>query len=158
MKPEQIFKYVLLGTGIVAVYKLGTKIGIFQTMDEAQQAQQLQTTLTSNYWLPNFWKDYLNRYKKVMTLTPAAKQKLTDELWDAHGYFNDDENAIYGVFRQMNYQTSLSSLADYFLQTKKVDLLNWLQDFLNEDELKNISNIIAKYKVGYSTDGGKTYK
>ena len=158
MKPEEIFKYALYGTGIFAIYKVGTMVGIFKTGQEVQEEQQLQTTLSSNYWLPKFWKDYVNRYGKVMTLTPEAKKRLSDELWDAHGYFNDDENAIYGVFRQMNYQTSLSSLADYFLTYKQVDLLNWLKDFLSEAEMKNIASIIAKYKVGYSTDGGKTYK
>jgi hypothetical protein len=58
----------------------------------------------------------------------------------------------------MNYQTSLSSLADYFLSYKGKDLLTWLKDFLSEDEMKNVSSIISKYKIGYSTDGGKTYK
>jgi hypothetical protein len=158
MKPEEIFKYALYGTGIFAIYKIGTMVGIFKTGQEVQEEQQLQTTLSSNYWLPKFWKDYVNRYKKVMVLTPEAKKRLSDKLWDAKGWYNDDEDAVYAVFREMNYQTSLSSLADYFLSYKGKDLLTWLQGFLSEGEMKNISSIIAKYKVGYSTDGGKTYK
>jgi hypothetical protein len=158
MKPEVIFKYALYGTGIYALYKVGTMVGIFQTPQEIQEEQQLQTTLSSNYWLPKFYKDYLSRYSKVIILTPEAKKRLSDKLWDAKGWYNDDEDAVYAVFREMNYQTSLSSLADYFLSYKGKDLLTWLKDFLSEDELKNISSIISKYKVGYSTDGGKTYK
>lgn len=158
MKPEVIFKYALYGTGIYALYKVGTMVGIFQTPQEVQEEQQLQTTLSSNYWLPKFYKDYLNRYSKVIILTPEAKKRLADKLWDAKGWYNDDEDAVYAVFREMNYQTSLSSLADYFLSYKGKDLLTWLKDFLSEDEMKNLASIISKYKVGYSTDGGKTYK
>ena len=141
MKPEEIFKYALYGTGIFAIYKIGTMVGIFKTGQEVQEEQQLQTTLSSNYWLPKFWKDYVNRYKKVMVLTPEAKKRLSDKLWDAKGWYNDDEDAVYAVFREMNYQTSLSSLADYFLSYKGKDLLTWLQGFLSEGEMKNISKI-----------------
>ena len=160
VKPEVLFKYALYGTGIYAVYKVGTMLGIFQTVQEQQEEQQLQNTLSSNAWLPKFWRDYLAKYGagRVMALTDAAKKRLVQELWDARGWYNDDEDAIYAVFRQMNYQTSLSSLSEAFLKEKNRDLLTWLKDFLSEDELKNISSIIAKYKIGYSTDGGKTYK
>jgi hypothetical protein len=158
MKPEEIFKLALYGTGILAIYKIGTKVGIFQTSEEAAANLQYQSTLEANYWLPKFYKDYLNRYGKIITLTPAAKKTLSDQLWDAKGLFNDDEDKVYAVFRTMNYQTSLSSLADYFLNYKGKDLLSWLKDFLSEEEFKNLSSIISKYKIGYSTDGGKTYK
>lgn len=171
MKPEEVFKYALYGTGIFAVYKVAQKVGIFQTAQESQDEATLQTTLTSNYWLPKFWKDYVNKYKKVMILTPAAQENLGNLLVQAKGttdpfssifygqsFIGDDEQKVYGVFRSMNYQTSLSSLADYWLKTYNQDLLSYLKEFLNEEELTNISKIIAKYKVGYSTDGGKTYK
>lgn len=160
IQPDVVFKYALYGTGIFAIYKVGTMLGIFQTAQEQQEEQQLQTTLSSNYWLPKFYTDYLARYGngKVITLTEPAKKQLVQELWDARGWYNDNEGAIYAVFRKMNYQTSLSTLAAAFLKEKNRDLLSWLQDFLSEDELKTISSIIAKYKIGYSTDGGKTFK
>jgi hypothetical protein len=79
--------------------------------------------------------------------------KYAKQLYDAPGLFNDDENAVYDVFRNMHYQTSLSILSYVFSQTYSESLYDYLTGFLSESEMKKIFDIVKNYKIGYTVDG-----
>ena len=74
------------------------------------------------------------------------------------GYLTDDEAKIYGVFRQLKYQSQISFLAEKFANKYSIDLLEYLKrgknqfnpgSGLNSEELTvifNIVNRLPKYK------------
>ena len=67
---------------------------------------------------------------------------LVEQLWDATGYFNDDEEAIYGVFRSLKTKSQVAFLAKRFFELKGQDLYNYLSNYLNDSELLNVKGII----------------
>lgn len=83
------------------------------------------------------------------------KQKLINILWDATGIFNDDEEAIYGVFRSLDYKTMVSDLAEAFFKAKKKDLYGYLKNYLNTAELATVIGIINKKPAGFRLKSGR---
>ena len=92
-------------------------------------------------------------------LTPALRDKYpkpsySDDAWNIagqlqndHGYFNDDENDIYGIMRNGKSLLFLSHVAWQFKNRYNQDLLTFLTDFLNDEELNNIKTILTKLPV-----------
>ena len=89
-------------------------------------------------------------YNKFLASLPAGALLLTqngaaayvDDLWDATGFYNDDEEKIYGVFRAMKTQSQIAALAKRFNQLKGKDLYSYLRDYLNDAELLIVKGII----------------
>ncbi len=82
----------------------------------------------------------------------------SEKIYDALGYFTDDEAAILGVFRSLKTQSQVSYLSDSFYQRYNISLLDFLQrgknqynpaSGLNSEELNTIIQIVnnlPKYK------------
>ena len=155
IKPEDAFKWVLYGTGAYAIYKIGSAIGLFKSPED----RAFDKFSENKGWDPFFWQDTLDAMKKkggkasIKVLKYDLQPKYAKQLYDAPGLFNDDENAVYDVFRNMHYQTSLSILAYVFSQTYSESLYDYLTGFLSESEMKKIFDIVKNYKIGYTVDG-----
>ena len=154
MKQADVFKWALTGAGIFALYKVGTKLGIFQTSKDVQDQQQLnifqQGGTSSNfgsYWSPAYWNNVAKKYGTATIIGTNVANNLVDTLWDATGIFNDDEEAIYGVFRQLQYLSQISFLAQVFYAKHQQDLYGYLSNHLDNAELQNIANIVSKFKI-----------
>lgn len=64
----------------------------------------------------------------TLLLTSAAAKNYADTIYDAFGFFGDDEAAVIGVFRQLKTQSQVASLAKRFNELYKKDLLQFLRD------------------------------
>lgn len=152
VKPEEAFKWVLYGTGAYAIYRIGSYFGVFKSSED----KQFDNYSEFKGWDPFFWQDTLDAMKKkkgyIKVLNYDLQPKYAKQLWDAKGIFNDDENAVYDVFRNMHYQTSLSILAYVFSQTYSESLYDYLTSFMSDSEMRKIFDITKNYKVGYSLD------
>jgi hypothetical protein len=155
IKPEDAFKWVLYGTGAYAIYKIGMAIGLFKSSEE----KAFDKFSENKGWDPFFWQDMLDQMKKkggkasIKILNKDLQSKYAKQLYDAEGTFNDDENAVYDVFRNMHNLTSLSILCYVFSQTYSESLYDYLTGFLSDSEMRNIYDIVKNYKIGYSLDG-----
>ena len=78
----------------------------------------------------------------ALLLTQNGAAAYVDDLWNATSWYNDDEQAIYGVFRAMKTQSQISALAKRFNQLKAQDLYSYLKNYLNEEELLTVKKII----------------
>lgn len=127
-------------------------LNLMDTKDE-KDAERLRTStektgFKSDYWNPNYTGSKPGY--KVMLLTESSVRSLVEKLWNASGAFNDDEEAIYAVFRQLRYKTQVSYLALWFNRIKKKDLYTWLRDsVLNQDELNTVLTITNKLPEGF---------
>ena len=138
--PNILIKAGISLAGLFIVYKLLQKTGLLPTAESTQAAQSLQALESSNYWNYN---DFLQKAPGGHALlTQAGAAAYVQDLWDATGTFNDDEEAIYGVFRAMRTQSQISALAKRFNQLKGKDLYGYLKDYLNESELLTVKKII----------------
>lgn len=138
--PNTIIKAAVTLTGIYLVYKVLQKVGVVPSSESTAAAQNLQQLESASYW------DYNNFFKTAppghALLTMAGAAAFVDTLWDATSFYNDDEEAIYGVFRAMRTQSQVAALAKRFNQLKATDLYGYLSNYLNESELLKVKGII----------------
>jgi hypothetical protein len=128
------------------------KLGIQQTVEEAEATKAVQkienTPNINNPFSPVYWKKFVGQ--KVYLFNKDTTDRLVKRLYDAFGYFTDDESAVFSVFSQMKYKTQVSWISDHFNRTYKIDLFNFLkqgkgslpQAGLNELELQKIIKIV----------------
>jgi hypothetical protein len=76
-------------------------------------------------------------YKMCLTLRRAKGNYFT--------LYNDNEEAVYNVFRNLQTQFQLSQLSLFWSEYAKSDLLEYLKSFLNADELKPILDQVKNY-------------
>jgi hypothetical protein len=138
--PNILIKAGVSIAGLFIVYKLLQKTGLLPSAESTQAAQNLQQLESASVWDYNKFLSTLPAGAKLLTQSGAAA--YVEDLWDATGTFNDDEEAIYGVFRAMKTQSQISALAKRFNQLKSKDLYGYLKDYLNEEELLNVKKII----------------
>lgn len=128
---------LIAGKSITSLFSFGK-----DSAEDKANAAQLQQLNNSNVFSPNYYKG-----KSGAPLITVAKAfELGKIIYDAKGYFNDDEAAVYGVFQQLSYKTQVSFFAEKFFDKYKVSLLGYLQSFLNETEMANVAAIVNKLK------------
>jgi hypothetical protein len=140
LDPNVVIKGIATLAGLYLVYKVLQKVGVVPTAAANQAQQNLQQLESASYWDYNKFLSTLPAGAALLTMSGAAA--YVNDLWDATGYFNDDEEKIYGVFRAMRTQSQVAALAKRFNQLKEKDLYGYLNDYLNEAELLKVKAII----------------
>lgn len=143
-------KAVAWAAGIGAVYFLIIRpvlqsVGVIKTKEEKQQEKQEQeyATGSNSPFNPAYYKQ---AGSGALLVTKAVALQLAKELYDAHGFFNDDEEQVYGALRQLKAKTQLSWVADVFYQQYKQDLYTYLRSFLDDSEMKIVNGIATNLK------------
>jgi hypothetical protein len=148
VKNQKIDYNLLIAGGLlIGVFILFKKVGsagsgllnIFGKNTE-EENQQLSELKEANYW--NFQAFLNDAPAGALLLTMSYSLDLVNQLWDATGYFNDDEQAIYGVFRSLKTRSQVAFLAKRFFELKQQDLYSYLENYLNDSELLNVKGII----------------
>ena len=155
-KTDQQF---LMYAGSLAIVYFGvlrpllTKLGIQQTQQEQQESQTVsiytQASNAKNPFSPAFYK---SAPSGAYLLTVSYASDLAKRIYDALGYFSDDEAAVTSVFRLMQSQSQVSFLCDIFQKKYGTDLIDFLrkgkgimpQAGLNDTELNEILQIVKK--------------
>jgi len=146
-KNEKVIILGALGIGVLyfgllnpLLHFLGVKTGA-DTVTLDQQASN-----PGSFWQPSFWRNTTN----PMLLTRASAEALAREIYNASGYWNDDEDKIKAIFKSLNFQTQVSFLADVFNQLYGADLLSWLrggiwpQDRFSDADISEITKYLLK--------------
>lgn len=89
-------------------------------------------------WSYDFWTKYPAKH-----LSQDTAEELAERIDDSFGWLNDDEADIEGVFRALKYQTQVSQLAYYYNLEYKRDLHSDLRDYLSQDEMGAVYDIIS---------------
>ena len=132
LQPGEVFKWVLYGAGAIAIYKIGGKFGLWKTAaDTAAEAAE-----KANYW------DFTKIPPGARLITYNTGLKLSKLLDDSKHWYNDDEEAIYSVFRSLNAKSQVTSLAYWFKKFYNQDLYYWLKSTLSDSELAKVVTII----------------
>lgn len=138
--PNTLIKAGVAIAGLYIVYKIAQKVGVIPTAESNAAQQNLQQLETASYWDYNKFLSTLPG--GALLLTQAGAAAYVDDLWDATGFFNDDEDKIFGVFRAMKTKSQVAALAKRFNQLKSKDLYSYLSEYLNESELLKVKGII----------------
>jgi acyl-CoA-binding protein len=127
-------KYIPYAIGLIVIYI------IYKQFTGAKAKVKLVDNL--DIFSYQKWIDTKAKFPKAQQLSSPEIIALVDRIYNAKGYFNDDEQAIYGVFRAMKTQSQISALAKRFNQLKAQDLYSYLKNYLNEEELLTVKKII----------------
>ena len=135
------YNLIITGAMIFGVFYFGRNIlenlGLVSDRKESNDLLQLNN---EDYFNPNYWQ----RKLPAKIITESFSRKYSDDIYNAYGYFNDDENVIYGVFEQMKTKSQVSYLAYKFNQYYNRSLIEYLRSFLNDSEMAKIAAIINK--------------
>lgn len=131
------------------------KLGIAKDKTDRLIDGQQNLNNNENAFSPIFYK-----YAPAgsLLLTRARAEQLANELFDALGYWYDDEAKVMGVFRSLKTKSQVSILADVFNQLHKTDILEFMRKGkgvmweagLNDNELAQVINYVnnlPKYKI-----------
>ncbi len=166
-----VFKITLGAVSIYALYKVGQKVGIFQTAEgkEVEEATEGASQSSADVREKNAYVAFAPRY--ATSLIVAWNKKFSPKKWDAKkqlgfltakktdefvkrmynskGLFKDNPNAVYSVFREIQTQYQLSVISYFFTSVYKIDLFEYLKSFLDENEMDKIINIVKNYPQYY---------
>ena len=105
-----------------------TKINIWQGTEAVKRAAGANSTI------------------KLLSYSSAASK--ADGIQDSFSFYNDNEERIYAIFRDLNAQTQVASLVDQYRLRHKADLLNALKSNLSTTEVNEITKIINQKPSG----------
>lgn len=147
----EVLKWAVVIVILFVVYRVLKGVGLIQSAQEQKQEQQREQAVTATIWNPNLHTNYVSvgEKKPVYLLRKAERDELARKLWNAKGIFNDDEEAIYAVFRSLRYQTQVASIVLSFKELFNQDLVTWLKSVLSDDEFTTVLNIISAKTYGY---------
>lgn len=100
-----------------------------------------QDLAQANAFDPNYWKK-ISKQRKVVLLTPESAKKFSNVLFAAPGIWNDDEDAVYTTFNKLRSKVQISQVADKFSDDHNKILYDFLDDFLDAEEMEKVSKII----------------
>lgn len=146
--------YILPVGAVLLIYSVGQKFGLFPSAESKATEAAAASLKSFKAFNPNFIKNTVNKAGTpgqqftVKKLTPARALAVAQQLKKAKGLFNDNEDAIYSVFRTLEYQSQVSQVAAEFLKLTKLELLTYLESFLNQKELAAIADIVNILPVG----------
>jgi hypothetical protein len=138
-----------IGVGLAAYFfvlkPILEKTGIVKSTEEKENEQ---SEITQEGWSPLFWKKAAaeKKYVKADTINPTILTAYATKIYNSFGTFNDDETAIYSVFKQINTQVNLSLLVWAYAALYKADLFKELQTKLSDEELNTIVKYVNSYK------------
>lgn len=154
--PQKIDQNLVFKAGIgVAIYFLIVKPLLEKTgIKDTKEEKQLEKTLEQQETKINIWQGQnavmraAPAGKEVKFLTYASAASKADGIEDSFGVFDDDEDRIYAIFRDLNYQTQVASIVDQYRIRHSKDLKNDLQYRLSKDEFNEIVKIIDQKPKG----------
>ena len=98
------------------------------------------------FWNPGYASEFTAPDgRSVLGLDEAAQNKHANNIYNAGGYFNDDETAFYGALRQIPDGIGLSQTSGKFQRKYQQDMKEYIEYYLDEkEEQQIIYNILAK--------------
>lgn len=140
----------LFVAGYFVIKPILEKLGIKESAEEKESKQKLkEQEFKLNIWggLPTMVKSAGNK-KTIKVLTVAGADSYAKQINNAFSVFGDDEEQIFGVFRNLRFKTQVGSLVTAYFKLFKKDLLTELKSKLSESEFATIINIIETKPSG----------
>lgn len=133
--------------GWIIVKKILEILGILDDRDEVDLNNAANDP--NSFWNPLMWNNKPSniRYTEPI-VTQQQAQYYASLIYDAMGFFNDNEEQVIAVFRAMPSQAAASYVNYWFNQLYKQDLLTflrggtWPQDRLSDSEVNQINQYV----------------
>jgi hypothetical protein len=92
----------------------------------------------------HYAEEVLKKVKnKLLMLKAEVAERYAKEIYDAFGFFDDDENKIYSVFRILKDKVQVSQVAKAYSGKYKVNLIEHLRSKLSNTEVAEVLKIVS---------------
>jgi hypothetical protein len=146
-----IFKAgIAVGVYFLVIKPLTEKLGLKASSEEKEAEKILEKQETKiNIWQGvEAVKRAAGPNNTITLLTYSSAASKADGIEDSFSFYNDDEERIYAIFRDLNAQTQVASLVDQYRLRHSADLLNTLKSNLSTTEVNEITKIINQKPTG----------
>lgn len=139
---------------IVAGLLVGGYLAFNKFFGKSKEDKEAEKNLKEQEKKTNIWagvaslKATIKSNQNIYLLTAKDAEIIAKKIEDAWSVWGDDEEAIYGVFRKLRYQTQVASIVDAYKRLFNEDLLTTLKEKLSDSELNEIINIISTKPLG----------
>ncbi len=133
--------FALVGTIAYMIYKKNKKEKAGKGAGELAKNADLTKMGIENIAKQIPKKDLEAVKKSLHAFDPTP---IGDMIYNAHGFWNDEEDVVYNAFNMLKNRAELSLLSGYFERLYKVGLFVYLQRFMNADELAKVNEITKK--------------
>lgn len=140
---RKIILIALLIGGGVAVYFLVKKF--------SKSREQIIGETSSGDIVSEILQDSQNsaQIAQAATISQLTAKSIAQKIQNAWGFLNDDEDAIYKAFAQINNLADLMLVIQMYGQYKREDLAEALQSRLNDKELQKVNLILQSKGINY---------
>lgn len=158
--PPQVFLYGILAIAVIFVlYFVLKRFGIIKSFQEhktdkqksiAERASEISVAKEkavskdvknivskTTYFKPTYYKNS----GSMNLISQLEAKQAAENIHDAWGIMNDDEEQIYGVFRSLTSKEQVSQVAEAYNKAFNKDLAGDLMSRLSKAELKVIYDI-----------------
>lgn len=158
IQPKDVINWGLVIIGGFLIYKIFRGTGLIKSVSEQKQdqleqdiedaANNAQFTNITKYTDPNFWKQKAPAGYSREIYSVQDGIKWANEMFSTHGIFNDDEEKMLTLIKNIQYQTQYSFLVWIFSAVHKQDLTTWLKNYFSGDFEQVIAHLkgIPTYK------------
>ena len=116
------------------------KLGLATCRTDEKKAKLIQDIVKFDGFNPNYYNP------ASITIDPTRAKILADNVDDAMGLFNDNEEIIYGILREIGNKNNLSLISKEFKIRHGEGMGEFITNKINGDEeLKTIWNILQGY-------------
>ena len=146
-----IFKAgIAVGVYFLVIKPLTEKLGLKASSEEKEAEKILEKQETKiNIWQgTEAVKRAAGANSTIKLLSYSSAATKADGIQDSFSFYNDNEERIYAIFRDLNAQTQVASLVDQYRLRHKADLLNALKSNLSTTEVNEITKIINQKPSG----------
>lgn len=150
-----IFKAgIAIGVYFLVIKPITEKLGIKDTAVEKKEEKKAAENLETQETKINIWqgvdaaKRAAGAKTSLLILTYSSAVAKAKGIYNSISMFNDNEERIYSIFRDLSAQTQVASIVDQYRLLYRSDLLNALRSALSKDELNEVTNIISQKPIG----------
>jgi hypothetical protein len=134
--------------GLYTGYKILQKIGIVSSAESKKAAEEKSEIVNLPEFQNGYWSLPNIKGKKVMLMTAATLLPKVKVLQGVKGFFNDNEDALWGVLSSIKYRTQLAQLAQAFAKASGKNLGSYLNGMTNAEERSEIMKKINNMESG----------
>lgn len=125
------------------------KFGLLPSKESRDQDKALQELDELAAFKRNYAQSIAKgrKARQILLTTPKALA-VAGMLKRAKGIFNDDESAVYSAFKELKTQSQLAQVAQVFFKEYDLNLLEFLNTFLNDKERARVFNLVKSLPSG----------
>lgn len=146
---QEVLPFILIAGAVLGfklLEQLLQSLGVWKDKDD--RALDAAAIDANSFWNPNFWKTKPPNISYTRPITASQAYQYAGQIQESFGAFNDCEECVKSVFRQMPSQAAASFVSDHFTQRYGQDLLDflrggvWPQDRLSSSDVAEINSYV----------------